>query len=761
MTNWLSGWLYRKSHVISAAVGAGTNYQVGIKVYYGAGVDGTETVGGATFGKIYCNSKCKTDFGDIRFTNNDGSTLLDFWIQEQTDSVSALIWVEVGDDLSSIDRTIYIYYGKATATTLSNIYATFIKADKFDSFTKYSSNPVMTYVGSGWEDSVLGECSVLFENGTFKMWYRANSGVNSAIGYATSDDGIIWTKYGLNPILTVVNGVAYPFVLKVGLTYYLYAVKLSTNNLYRWSSPDGITWTIDNSGNAVLSRGAGGTWDDAAICNVSIYYDTNEDHDWKMLYEGLYGSGTFKLGYAYSDDGLSWTKYGSNPVFPTSGKAGNPSEIFKIDSTYYCWTGRGRVSYWKIVLIKSTDWQTWTEVPTQELVESQAWEGIEGQVHMTDPSIVLTSSGETHQVYMFYTAIQTKFGMAYLDISLSDYIAAITQSNLPNWISNGLECGKTDNELHIVDITSNTGCFCFDAGQAPPFRILMRIKQRTANNWVGPHWRTNIVSDGSTYLGEQQVTGLALCKLAGSQTNIAHAMLLNTFYVFEVTDDNNNVKYYFNFDNLTTKTSTTGNSNQGIGIQSTVGTLTTVDWIAIAKFIATEPAHNTWGTEEPAPVVHSLTVTELVGLTETETVIRGNISQITRRLNKKIRQLDKFLGWLIQSSNPTVKGDTKSGFSETKNVSANLKIDLQETIRVKAKIAEMFAETMPVTASILQEFTESTPIRGNIIKNFTETVSMFADLMMAVWVDGGLKIKGKVIPLMDKLRELKRKLEEI
>ena len=114
---WLSGWQYRKSHVINSANGAGTNYQVKVKVYYGSGTDSGENV--------YLNGKCKTDFGDIRFTGSDGETLLDYWMESKTDSDNAVFWVEVADDLSSNNATIYIYYGKATATTTSNGTATF------------------------------------------------------------------------------------------------------------------------------------------------------------------------------------------------------------------------------------------------------------------------------------------------------------------------------------------------------------------------------------------------------------------------------------------------------------------------------------------------------------------------------------------------------------------------------------------------------------------------------------------------------------
>ena len=108
MMGWLSGWTYRKSHVINSASGAGTNYQIRIKAHYGSGTDSGEDV--------YLNGHCRTDFGDIRFTDDDGTTLLDYWMEEKSDSDYAVFWVEVKDDLSSSSATIYIYYGKSDAT---------------------------------------------------------------------------------------------------------------------------------------------------------------------------------------------------------------------------------------------------------------------------------------------------------------------------------------------------------------------------------------------------------------------------------------------------------------------------------------------------------------------------------------------------------------------------------------------------------------------------------------------------------------------
>jgi len=122
-SDWLSSWMYRKSHVINSSAGTGTNYQVKIRVNYGSGIDNGENV--------YLGSKCKTDFGDIRFTDDDETTPLDFWIREQVDRDYAIFWVEVTDDLGTASRTIYIYYGKNDVTTTSNGDSTFTFFDDF------------------------------------------------------------------------------------------------------------------------------------------------------------------------------------------------------------------------------------------------------------------------------------------------------------------------------------------------------------------------------------------------------------------------------------------------------------------------------------------------------------------------------------------------------------------------------------------------------------------------------------------------------
>lgn len=144
--DWLTGWDYRKSHTITGSVaGIQTDYPMMLGLDYGAGVDSGSVV--------YLDGKCRADFGDIRFTTSDGRTLLDYWIEDKTDSDSAIIWVEVGLIPESPDNaTIYLYYGNAGAYSLSDGDDTFTFYDHFlgDAIngSKWGGDTGSTTVGS-------------------------------------------------------------------------------------------------------------------------------------------------------------------------------------------------------------------------------------------------------------------------------------------------------------------------------------------------------------------------------------------------------------------------------------------------------------------------------------------------------------------------------------------------------------------------------------------------------------------------------------
>jgi hypothetical protein len=160
---WLSGFSFRKSHIINAASGAGTNYQVRVKAHYGSGIDSGE--------EVYLNSHCRTDFGDVRFTDDDGTTLLDYWMESKVDSDYAIFWVEVADDLSTNPATIYVYYGNPSATTTSNGDNTFIF---FDDFLGASLNT------DKW-DANAGVGTITVADSMVRIQRSAGTGVNPAI----------------------------------------------------------------------------------------------------------------------------------------------------------------------------------------------------------------------------------------------------------------------------------------------------------------------------------------------------------------------------------------------------------------------------------------------------------------------------------------------------------------------------------------------------------------------------------------------------
>lgn len=112
---WLDGWYYRRNVTFITNMGAnstaGTNYQFLVEVTY--------------------DSHMQTDFDDIRFTDNDGETLLDHYRESYTPSTTADFWVEIKDN-SDKYCNFYMYHGNATATSASNGEATFLFFDDFE-----------------------------------------------------------------------------------------------------------------------------------------------------------------------------------------------------------------------------------------------------------------------------------------------------------------------------------------------------------------------------------------------------------------------------------------------------------------------------------------------------------------------------------------------------------------------------------------------------------------------------------------------------
>lgn len=90
---WLTGYDYRKEITITGQSGAGTNYQVLLKIGSSSGRD------------LHLDGNASNFPNDIAFTDSDETTELDYWVEDPT-ADPIRVWVEVTDDLGS-NVTIY------------------------------------------------------------------------------------------------------------------------------------------------------------------------------------------------------------------------------------------------------------------------------------------------------------------------------------------------------------------------------------------------------------------------------------------------------------------------------------------------------------------------------------------------------------------------------------------------------------------------------------------------------------------------------
>ncbi|MFA5051221.1 MAG: DUF2341 domain-containing protein, partial [Patescibacteria group bacterium] len=73
-------------------------------------------------------NKIQIDCSDIRFTDSDGSTELNYWIEPNTCNTTAtIIWVKIPSISASSTKTIYMYYGNTGVSINSDITDTFIR----------------------------------------------------------------------------------------------------------------------------------------------------------------------------------------------------------------------------------------------------------------------------------------------------------------------------------------------------------------------------------------------------------------------------------------------------------------------------------------------------------------------------------------------------------------------------------------------------------------------------------------------------------
>jgi hypothetical protein len=270
-----------------------------------------------------------------------------------------------------------------------------------------------------WDDIQVNFGSVIFDGTIYYCWYSGrlrSETVEGGIGYATSTDGLTWTKHP-NPVLT--KGMAGSFdggnvqsccVIKDGdyfkMWYQGWAGGYLDCCIGYATSNDGIHWA-KYTGNPVLDGGESGSWNSFGVFMPSVVFDGVTYHMW---YSGIGSRGQpWRIGYATSSNGIAWTEHPDNPVF-RAGDSGSweegvlGSSVLFHGTTFHMWySGRGADDKFRIGYAKSPDGIDWTKAddvnPVLDLV-TEPWEqdGI-------SPGAVLFD--QTESIYkMWYSGLQ-------------------------------------------------------------------------------------------------------------------------------------------------------------------------------------------------------------------------------------------------------------------------------------------------------------------------------------------------------------------
>ena len=91
------------------------------------------------------DSDMKSDFSDLRFTDDGGVTAVPFWIEKYTASTEADVWVLIPSLPASGQAVIQMYYGSTTASSISNGDGVFTAFDDFEdnNITEYSGDTTL------------------------------------------------------------------------------------------------------------------------------------------------------------------------------------------------------------------------------------------------------------------------------------------------------------------------------------------------------------------------------------------------------------------------------------------------------------------------------------------------------------------------------------------------------------------------------------------------------------------------------------------
>jgi hypothetical protein len=260
-------------------------------------------------------------------------------------------------------------------------------------FAVYEGNPVLPNGGSGAWDAMIFLHNVVYHDDLFHMFYYGWSGNPDdplGTGYATSEDGLQWTKYDDNPVFVLDEAIAPTGgargVLAEDGQWIMYVCAMQAIGekcvaLLRATAPEPtVGWVVEPT--PVLEAGGVLEWDHDRIIPISLVKTANE----YVLYYDIEDANA--VGYASSPDGIVWAKYDdptttgnlyefSDPVFETgtgrawdAGWIAGPLVRVRDDGMWEMFYMGGNAEGSGIGYATSTDGITWTRYADNPVLEA-------------------------------------------------------------------------------------------------------------------------------------------------------------------------------------------------------------------------------------------------------------------------------------------------------------------------------------------------------------------------------------------------------
>jgi len=266
-------------------------------------------------------------------------------------------------------------------------------------FTPYEHNPVFAGRGPGhWDEMIRERGWILREGGLYHLWYTGYTLPESNVkhlGYATSPDGLTWTRHPDNPLYTD-HWVEDMMVLKLGATYYMFA-EGENDRAELLTSTDAVHWTwqgtldVRMADGKPLSAGPFGT--------PTVFL---KDGTWYLFYE----RDDEAIWLASSKNLKIWTNVQDEPVLKRGPDAYDQDMIALDQIVKY----KGRYYAYYHGLIPKTNPQEWTSAVavSSDLIH---WEKYPGNPILKNDqsSPVLVDDGQGFRLYSMHPDVRVHF----------------------------------------------------------------------------------------------------------------------------------------------------------------------------------------------------------------------------------------------------------------------------------------------------------------------------------------------------------------